>query len=455
VGGALLDRSALIAATTEASDAMRRRVMQMNIDHQALFAPITKWTRRVGPDDVEASVDEALATALAEMPGPVHLGLPSDIADRAGGLPAGPVKHSRTALPAPSAEALAQAAGLAAEARKPIIAAGLTAARLGLGPDLRRLAEAIGAPVVLTPMAKGLLPEDHPLYAGVLFHARSDLLADLIREADLVIGVGYDPVEFNYEAWLPQAPLVHIDTQPADVAPEVHLAVDCPGDPQTAIARLIPAEAVVSGWKAEALAAHRRRLIRALRPAASGLSPSEALEILRETLPPEGILTCDVGAHTHLIGQLWPTPSPGRLLMTNGWSSMGFAVPAALAAALCRPDLPVVGVTGDGGFTMMAGELITARRLGLNCVVMVLVDRSLSLIEVKQGWKQLDAASSRLFEGDFLQADRLFGVPVRKVNGAETLHAALRQALATEGPAVVEVEVDGRTYHELIARQYR
>jgi acetolactate synthase-1/2/3 large subunit len=455
VGGALLDRSALVAATTEASDAMRRRVMQMNIDHQALFAPITKWTRRVAADNVEALVDEALATALAEMPGPVHLGLPSDIADRTEGKPAGPAKISRAPLPPPPAAALAQAAALLAEARKPLIAAGLTAVRLGLGPDLRRLAEALGAPVVLTPMAKGLLPEDHPRYAGVLFHACSDLLADLIREADLVIGVGYDPVEFNYEPWLPRAPLVHLDTQPADVGPEVDLAADCPGDPRIALARLMPATPAIAGWDAAALAAHRQRLARALFPAASGLGPSEALAILREVLPPQGILTCDVGAHTHLIGQLWPTPAPDRLLMTNGWSSMGFAVPAALAAALCRPDVPVVGVTGDGGFTMMAGELITARRLGLNCVLMVLVDRSLSLIEVKQGWKQVDAATSRLYAGGFLQADRLFGVPVLKADRPEPLRAALRQALTMEGPAVVEVEVDGRSYHELIARQYR
>jgi acetolactate synthase-1/2/3 large subunit len=181
----------------------------------------------------------------------------------------------------------------------------------------------------------------------------------------------------------------------------------------------------------------------------------ETLDILREVLPPEGILTCDVGAHTHLIGQLWPTPTPDRLLMTNGWSSMGFGIPAALAASLCRPETPVVCVTGDGGFTMMAGELITARRLRLDTVILILADRMLSLIEVKQGWQNCPADSSRINDRSFLGADQIFGVPVFKADTPETLRRALRQAFETPGPVVVEAGVDGRDYHQLIARHYK
>jgi thiamine pyrophosphate-dependent acetolactate synthase large subunit-like protein len=115
----------------------------------------------------------------------------------------------------------------------------------------------------------------------------------------------------------------------------------------------------------------------------------------------------------------------------------------------------VVCVTGDGGFTMMAGELITARRLGLNTVIMILADRMLSLIEVKQGWKNCPADSSRLFQHAFLDADRIFGVPVLKANSPATLRQALRQAFHTAGPVVVEAEVDGSDYHQLIARSYK
>ena len=454
VGGALLDRSALIAATTEQSDAMRHRVTQMNVDHQALFRPITKWTTRARADSLVSTIDRALATAVSEVPGPVHIGLPVDLNARETQAGAPP---SATVQPAPPvAEGdLRTALGLIRRARRPLLAVGLTAARLRLDRLLARLLEVVPAPVVLTPMAKGLLPETHPSYAGVLFHACSDRLADITRQADLVIGLGYDPVEFDYEAWLPPVPLVHIDTAPAELSPPHELAAVCVGNLEETLASLATMAPLNTAWDFEVLARHREDLHRALHPGTSALGPVEALDILREVLPPEGILTCDVGAHTHLIGQLWPTPAPGRFLMTNGWSSMGFGIPAALAASLCQPGTPVVCVTGDGGFTMMAGELITARRLGLDTVIVVLADRMLSLIEVKQGWQNCPADSSRINQGAFLGADHIFGVPIFKAHTPETLRQALRQAFETPGPVVVEAEVDGRDYHQLIARHYK
>lgn len=454
VGCAHLDRSALIAATTEQSDAMRHRVTQMNVDHQALFAPIAKWTTRADADTLTATIDQALATACGEVPGPVHIGLPVDLNDRS--TPRGaPLPDARPATAPPSAEAIQAAADLIRKARRPLIAVGLTAARLSLDRSLTRLLEVIPAPVVLTPMAKGLLPETHPSYAGVLFHACSDRLAPITHQADLVIGIGYDPVEFDYEAWLPPVPVLHIDTTAAELSAPHELAAMCVGDLDAALQTLGVMTPLATDWDFDQLARHRDGLTEALHPRSDGFGPSEALDILRDILPPDGILTCDVGAHTHLIGQLWPTPAPGHFLMTNGWSSMGFGIPAALAASLCRPATPVVCVTGDGGFTMMAGELITARRLGLNTVIMILADRMLSLIEVKQGWKDCPADSSRIFHNGFLDADRIFGVPVLKANSPATLRQALRQAFDTAGPVVVEAEVDGRDYHQLIARTYK
>lgn len=454
VGCALLDRSALIAATTEQSDAMRQRVTQMNVDHQALFRPITKWTTRADADTLPATIDRALATACREVPGPVHIGLPVDLGDRAIPAPGGLPDSSPPAAPPPD-QTLQAVVDRIQQAQRPLLAVGLTAARHRLHEPLQRLLEAMPAPVVLTPMAKGLVPESHPCYAGVLFHACSDRLAPVLRQADLVIGIGYDPVEFDYEAWLPQAPLVHLDSAPDQLPPPYAPAAAHVGDLAAALKALAALPPRTTAWDWEDLVRHRASLLRALHPAADGLGPGEALDILREVLPPEGILTCDVGAHTHLIGQLWPTPAPGRLLMTNGWSSMGFGIPAALAAALCLPQTPVVCVTGDGGFAMMAGELVTARRLELNTVILVLVDRMLSLIEVKQGWKNCPAESSRLCGGSFLGAGAIFGVPVFKAATAGALRRALKEALERPGPAVVEAEIDGAPYHQLIARRYK
>lgn len=455
VCSAYLDRSPVIAVTTEQSAPMRPRTTQMNIDHQALFAPITKWTTRLSSGSVTETVRQAFATALSEVPGPVHIGHPVDLSDRPAPGPASTEKIAGLPALRPTGDELEAVARIIDAARKPLIAVGLTAARFRLGAGIRQLAERLQAPVVLTPMAKGLLPEDHKWYAGVLFHAQSERLSRIIRQADLVIGLGYDPVEFNYEPWFPETPLIHVDTTPPDIEAGIELALACTGDLRTALAYLADRSERPSDWNPEVLAEHRLDLFDSLRRSESDFGPAAALDILRELLPDDAIMACDVGAHTHLIGQIWRTPGQGLQLMTNGGSSMGFGVPAAIAAALCQPGQPVACVTGDGGFLMMAGELVTARRYGLPVVFVVLADRSISLIEVKQGWRQVDGSSSVLYDGAFLDADRLFGVPVLSADRPESFRRAIRQALSQGGPVVVEAVVDGRDYHHLISRSYR
>jgi len=158
----------------------------------------------------------------------------------------------------------------------------------------------------------------------------------------------------------------------------------------------------------------------------------------------------DVGAHTHLIAQLWETRGPGRLLVSNGWSSMGFAVPAAIAATLVDPVRPVVACTGDGGFLMMAGEVSTAVRLGLPVVFLVFHDRYLSLIKVKQSRRRFHWDGVELFGHDVRLGDSLFGAPVVRVTDAGALDAALRRALAADGPTVIDAVVDPGEYDEVL-----
>ena len=213
------------------------------------------------------------------------------------------------------------------------------------------------------------MPEDHPCYAGVFFHALSDHVAQTHQQADLIIAIGYDPVEFNYESWLPAVPVLSIDTVTADLdRSQYELACEIVGDIPRAVqmlARMVPD---AKDWDLQALAARRQRLFQGLAPSSDRFGPCGALEVLRDVLPENGIMTCDVGAHTHLVGQKWLTPEPGLQIMTNGWSAMGFGLPAAIAAKLCRPNLTVCAVLGDGGFLMSAGELATAVRENLHIV---------------------------------------------------------------------------------------
>lgn len=450
VGGALLDRSPLLAFTHEMPKAMRGRTTQMGIDHQALFKPLTKWTTRLAADRVEETLLRAAHVATCEAPGPVHIGLPSDLGNVAASNETFEPDMSKPPEP-PNPEMLEKMVVEFCGARKPLLAVGLSAVRAEVGGVVLKIAERHGLPVVLTPMAKGMIREDHPSYAGVLFHALSDRVAETHRQADLVIGVGYDPVEFNYEDWLSDSPLVHIDMKKADLDKDrCTLACDVVGALQPALEHLAALPPQENGWDLDALAQRRHRMFEQLRSPEGNFGPKAAVAILRETLPDEGILTCDVGAHLHVIGQLWRTPTPDSLIMTNGWSSMGFGIPAAIAAKLCCPDRPVACVVGDGGFLMMAGEMATAKRLGVPVVFVLLTDHDLTLIRVKQERKNYPVYGTPLHGDGYESSHTFFGVPVLQVRDTASYRAALLDAFSTNGPVIVEAFVDPREYGELV-----
>ncbi|HKJ78364.1 MAG TPA: thiamine pyrophosphate-dependent enzyme, partial [Prolixibacteraceae bacterium] len=313
------------------------------------------------------------------------------------------------------------------------------------------LAERFEIPVVLTPMAKGMFPENHPLYAGVLFHALSGEVGKTCNEADLVIGVGYDPIELNYESWMPRVPLIHLDEQPADVdAAEIDQVVNIPII-QDGLQALLHSAEKPKNWNIAKLQKRKAEIFKRLLPPEIGFDPRSVIAGLLNALPPEGVLTLDVGAHLHLAGQQWKTPSPEKLLMTNGWSSMGFGVPAAIAAKLCQPEFPVACLTGDGGFRMMAGEMATARRLNLNIVFVIVADESLSLICIKQGKKQFNNRYGTQLETLPAQpANHIFGVPVVRVKNNLDYQKALGKAFAQPGPVIIEAVVDGKGYDGLV-----
>jgi acetolactate synthase-1/2/3 large subunit len=455
VGCAYLDHSPLLAFTSEARDAMRQRTLQMWIDHQALFKPLTKWTTTLRPHNLRQDFARAVQLALSEVPGPVHLGLPEDVGYE-------DIPTARSAIPEllrppwPTPQQLEDIRHLLSCARKPLLAVGLSVMRSGAWEALRRFIETQRLPVIFTPMAKGLLDETHPCYAGVLFHGLSDLIAQTNQQADLVIALGYDPVEFNYEDWMPDAPLVSIDTVPVDIdraAYQVACEVVC--DLRRAIEQLATFPKFSHAWDLHALAQRRAQMFAMLTPHTSQFSPHHVLTTMRQLLPRDAILTCDVGAHTHLIGQLWRPYAPGNFLMTNGWSAMGFGIPAAMAAKLCRPDRTVACVTGDGGFLMMVGEMATAARLGLPVIFVVLTDRNLQLIKIKQERKGYPQYGTALYTAAYRSVPQYFGVPVIAAHDAQAFHEAFATALTMSGPVIVEALVDPHEYDALILRPHK
>ncbi len=454
VGEALLDRSPMIAFTDEIPPPMRGRTTQMGIDHQALFQPLTKKTTRLRADKVRSILFDAARIALDGRPGPVHVALPVGMSSEQADA------ESITFTPPnppPSADPklLAQAATLFAAARKPILAVGRGAVHAKVQKEIQAVARMHKIPVVLTPMAKGILVENDSCYAGVLFHALSNMVGETHQQADLVIGVGYDPVEFNYESWMPKGvPLISFDVEPADIDQDAYtLAVDAVGNIRTSLNALLNLPLVENNWDFTAIAERRSAMFAKLRPSNQGFGPKGALAVLREVLPDDGIMTCDVGAHTHLIGQLWRTPAPGLQIMTNGWSAMGFGIPAAIAAKLMYPDRKVCTVVGDGGFLMTAGELATAVRLKLKIVIVLLTDNDLALIRIKQEKKGNPIYGTSVREHGTIGGDNIFGVPVRTVKNGSDLRKELDAAFAADGPVIVEAIVDSREYDEVVLKK--
>lgn len=445
VGSAFLDRSPMIAITCTLDSTLKGRRIQMQIDHHSLFSPVTKATLDLRHGRIGDTLAEAWRIALSEPVGPVHLDLPEDVALMEADEPV-PDLPPPNPLPPPSTDDLSVIHKLLTEARRPIAVIGADARRMADVRDLTRLVERHGLPFAVTTMAKGLIPDGHPLALGCIERGCRQIQRRMLQSADLIVGIGYDTIEVEYEAWITGTPLAHVGIDAADIVSSVDLRQQAIGDLDAAIKWLADAEPERNDWHTAELDAHRRQFQTALRPTSKFLTPHQAIDAVRGALSEDGILAFDVGAHTHQIASQWDAPGPGRFLITNGWSSMGFGLPAAIAAKLAEPERPVVCLIGDGCFQMTCGELAVAHRLGVTLPVVVLDDSSLSLIAVKQMRRQLPAYGVALEDKAHAAPPHYFGVPAVGVQDPAALESALLQALATAGPTVIEATVDPSHY---------
>jgi acetolactate synthase-1/2/3 large subunit len=450
VGCAYLDRSPLIAITCNLNTDQLGRRVQMWIDHHALFGPITKATLALRKGRIGETLVEAIRLALSEPKGPVHLDLAEDVA-------LSPTNEPVPALAAPSRlaaapdAAIARAAELIGAAKRPIAVLGSSAMRLRDPQLLRQFIERHHLPFATTTMAKGMIDEDHPLSIGCIERSCRQIQRRMLRSADLIVGLGYDTVEVEFEAWIGDTALLQIDIEPPDVATSVRLVHQAVGDLDASLMRLIALPAAPNGWREDALAEHRRAFQAALRPPSASFTAHAAIDAVRRALPRDGVLSFDVGAHTHQIASQWSAHAPKTFQITNGWSSMGFGLPGAIAAKLARPQAPVVCLLGDGCFQMTCGELAVAKRLKLALPVVVLDDKWLALIKVKQIRRQYPLYGTELQAEEYdTPPAHYFGVPALGVRSPDALEAAVRTALAADGPTVIEAVVDSEHYLETV-----
>jgi acetolactate synthase-1/2/3 large subunit len=451
VGNAFLDRVPLLAFTATMGRSWKNRTVQMQIDHRKLYSPLTKWSAELKPGKIYWTMKKAIDIAMAEQPGPVHLDFPEDVAAEPSDEECKEFQPSPPPVPVPDIQSLKKAEDMIKKAQYPLVAVGLTMNRAGATSGLREFVGKHGLPVVCTLMAKGHVDQDMAPFVGVLGRARRDIVAEFCKPADLVIAIGYDPVEFNYEDWLARdVPLLHIDTVPADIAPGYTVPCQLVGNVKSILSHLLRIPPLRHKWDLPALKAFRKKLRSALTPDRKSFSPHHVVESMREILPDDGLMAVDVGAHTHLVGQLWDTRGTGNFLVSNGWSSMGFAIPAAVAAKLVVPERPVVACVGDGGFLMMVGEINTAVRLGLPVVFVLMRDRFLSLIKVKQARKGYHQDGVELFGPNYASSDNFFGAKVIVAEDQEAFREAFKLGLRGNLPVVIEAVVDPLEYDAIV-----
>jgi acetolactate synthase-1/2/3 large subunit len=450
VGNAWLDRSPMIAITCNLNTDQLGRRIQMWIDHHALFKPITKASFRLERGKIAETVKEAIRLAMSEPRGPVHLDLPEDVALAPARGDAAAMKALSKML-APTSGMIARAGELIANAKRPVAVLGSSAMRLGNPDLLRQVVERHNLPFATTTMAKGMIDEDHTLSVGVIERACRQIQRRFLHSADLIVGLGYDTVEVEYEAWIGDVPLLQVDIEPVDVAPSVKVSHQVTGDLAAALERLAALPASTNAWTREALAEHRRAFHAALRPQSAAFTAHAAIDAVRRALPKDGLLSFDVGAHTHQIASQWTAHAPKTFHITNGWSSMGFGLPGAIAAKLARPGKPVVCLIGDGCFQMTCGEVAVAKRMGLALPIVVLDDRWLALIKVKQIRRQFPLYGTDLQAEEYTDPPaHYFGVPAVGVRSAAALETAVKAALAAKGPTVIEAVVDSDHYVDTV-----
>jgi acetolactate synthase-1/2/3 large subunit len=447
VASATLDRVPMIALSGQVDAGREQYVTHQVVDHDRLYAPITKWAGRIEPSAVATTMRKALRLATAERPGAVHLTLPADVSGRPAtdGDPAAP-PLAPAAVGTTVYVAGPDPTAVLAAARRPVILAGIGAVRAGATAALARLAETVSAPVVVAPMAKGAVPEDHPLFAGVLDMACHQVLWDFLATADLIVTAGFDAVEL-INPWPLRTPVLHVDAIP-NVDQIYASDCECVGDIGAILGWLADGWRGQPRWTEDEVARHRRRLDDAYHSGAVAgrLNPTDVVDAVRRAAPRRTLVTTDVGSHKLLVGQGWRAYEPRSVLMTNGLSSMGFGVPAAIAAKIADPSRPVVAMVGDGGFAMTATEVRLAAALGLPVVFVVFVDGSLNRIELTQRARGVPSTATRIEDIDLVKLAESMDCDGVRAADPGALEKALQDLDSLSRPLVVEARIDPSQY---------
>jgi len=444
VADANMDHAPLVAIAGQADTHRLHKESHQVLDLEELFRSFTKYSSRLlAPDIIPEVTRKAFKVAQTEKTGACFIEFPENIAKMTVDDVPLAVKHST--MPEPPAERVTRAAELISSAREPIILAGNGVVRAGAWENLAAFAEKLQIPVANTFMAKGVVPFRHPMALGSAGLQSQDYINFGFEHADVIICIGYDLVEYHPYLWHPtrDRTLIHIDSSPAEVDAHYGISVGVVGDIKHALDRIAEQSTPHDGHRMRSL---REALIEEMNQhrddAECPLKPQKIIWDLRTAMDLEDIVICDVGAHKMWMARMFRCEYPNTCLISNGFASMGIAVPGAIAAKLSCPERKVVAVTGDGGFLMNVQEIETACRLKIPMVVLIWNDAAYGLIEWKQ-MNQFGRTSHVKFNNpDFIQLAQSFGAKGYRIERADQLLPTLRQALNDDAVSIIDCPVD-------------
>lgn len=450
VANAMQDRVPLVFLTGCVDAAEAETYTHQVFDHQAMLRPVVKGSFRLAAGAVGAGMAKAIALAIGGQPGPVHVDVPIGVAEALAAEADIPfLPPPRPGLP-PAADLSAALAALTS-AHRPLAIAGVDAVNEGAGEVIARFCRDYAIPLITTYKGKGLMDEADPLcLGGAGLSPKADrTLMPLMAKADCILLLGYDPIEMRIgwrNPWPPAQTVIEIAPLPR--AHEMHRAdITLIGT----LAETLPAlrHTPPGRWPDKAPAQARADLKTSF-TAPDHWGPHQVFATLRQVMPSETLITADSGAHRILVSQMWDCPAPRLMLQSSGLCTMACAVPLAAGAKLGRPSAPVLAFVGDAGLEMGAGELATLTAHGLPIVICVLVDDSLSLIELKQRGTQrpnLGVDFGGPGQGtDFPALARAFGGHGVEVTDPVTLAKEATDALTRDRFTLIAARIPRRAY---------
>ena len=442
VADALLDFSPMIAITAQVGLSKIYKESHQHIDILSVYKPITKWNSRIeSPETIPEIIRKAFKSACIEKPGPTHIELPEDVASAE--VEGSPLLHESIRYPEPAEDTLSKAVSMIRDAKMPFVLAGNGVIRGKAVKELKDFISGTKIGVTTTFMGTGVLSADDECFISTVGLQSKDYISCGFDRADLIIAVGYDPVEFSPHYWNPDGRknIIHIDFTPSEVDSH-YSALELLGDIKTTLS--IITERI--GFKKDTSYYHKLKLYaeHALHFSTTGfpLKPLRIVNDIRKVLRKSDILISDVGAHKIWIARFYPAYEENTVIISNGLASMGFAIPAAISAKLLYPEKNVIAGVGDGGFLMSMCEINTAIRLGLNFVCLIFNDGGYGLIEWKERMRYKRDFFVKFNNPDFVKLAESFGAKGYRVTSEDELLPILKDALIQNVPAIIDCPVD-------------